>query len=91
MIPIRWTSPEAITVRTFTSSSDVWSFGVVVWEVLTHGERPYWEMPNADVSTLRLNWIFNGFEYWWWVEYIYRRRSIYVSVCDKSALLRSVG
>nr|XP_039249727.1 ephrin type-A receptor 4-like [Styela clava] len=49
MIPVRWTAPEAITQRTFTSSSDVWSFGVVMWEVLTHGERPYWEMPNKDV------------------------------------------
>ncbi|XP_039250120.2 ephrin type-A receptor 4-B-like isoform X1 [Styela clava] len=49
MIPVRWTAPEAITQRTFTSSSDVWGFGVVMWEVLTHGERPYWEMTNSDV------------------------------------------
>lgn len=33
-IPVRWTAPEAITHRKFTAASDVWSFGVVMWEVL---------------------------------------------------------
>ena len=32
-IPVRWTAPEAIAFRKFTSSSDVWSFGIVMWEV----------------------------------------------------------
>lgn len=32
-IPVRWTAPEAITHRKFTAASDVWSFGVVMWEV----------------------------------------------------------
>ena len=49
-IPIRWTAPEAIAFRTFSSASDVWSFGVVMWEVLAYGERPYWNMTNQDVS-----------------------------------------
>ncbi|XP_039365300.1 ephrin type-A receptor 8 isoform X1 [Mauremys reevesii] len=48
-IPIRWTAPEAITHRTFSSASDVWSYGVVMWEVLAYGERPYWNMTNRDV------------------------------------------
>uniref|UniRef100_A0A674GQQ8 receptor protein-tyrosine kinase n=1 Tax=Taeniopygia guttata TaxID=59729 RepID=A0A674GQQ8_TAEGU len=48
-IPIRWTAPEAIAFRTFTSASDVWSFGIVMWEVLSFGERPYWDMSNQDV------------------------------------------
>uniref|UniRef100_A0A672S3W0 receptor protein-tyrosine kinase n=1 Tax=Sinocyclocheilus grahami TaxID=75366 RepID=A0A672S3W0_SINGR len=48
-IPIRWTAPEAITYRKFTSASDVWSYGIVMWEVLSYGERPYWEMSNQDV------------------------------------------
>ncbi|GAA6108219.1 ephrin type-A receptor 3 isoform X1 [Tachysurus ichikawai] len=48
-IPIRWTAPEAITYRKFTSASDVWSYGIVLWEVLSYGERPYWEMSNQDV------------------------------------------
>uniref|UniRef100_A0A673J359 receptor protein-tyrosine kinase n=1 Tax=Sinocyclocheilus rhinocerous TaxID=307959 RepID=A0A673J359_9TELE len=48
-IPIRWTAPEAITYRKFSSSSDVWSYGVVVWEVMSYGERPYWNLTNRDV------------------------------------------
>ncbi|XP_039606724.1 ephrin type-A receptor 5 isoform X2 [Polypterus senegalus] len=48
-IPIRWTAPEAIAFRKFTSASDVWSYGVVMWEVMSYGERPYWEMSNQDV------------------------------------------
>ncbi|MGH0175123.1 UNVERIFIED_CONTAM: hypothetical protein FKN15_069966 [Acipenser sinensis] len=48
-IPIRWTAPEAIAYRKFTSASDVWSYGIVLWEVMAYGERPYWEMSNQDV------------------------------------------
>ncbi|XP_064306249.1 ephrin type-A receptor 5 isoform X8 [Phalacrocorax carbo] len=48
-IPIRWTAPEAIAFRKFTSASDVWSYGIVMWEVMSYGERPYWEMTNQDV------------------------------------------
>lgn len=49
-IPIRWTAPEAIQYRKFTSSSDCWSYGIVMWEVMSYGERPYWDMSNQDVS-----------------------------------------
>ncbi|XP_041638942.1 ephrin type-A receptor 2a [Cheilinus undulatus] len=48
-IPIRWTAPEAISYRKFTSASDVWSFGIVMWEVMAFGERPYWDMSNHEV------------------------------------------
>uniref|UniRef100_A0A3B3QSF9 Ephrin type-B receptor 3 n=1 Tax=Paramormyrops kingsleyae TaxID=1676925 RepID=A0A3B3QSF9_9TELE len=48
-IPIRWTAPEAISYRKFTSASDVWSYGIVMWEVMSYGERPYWDMSNQDV------------------------------------------
>uniref|UniRef100_A0A8C9TLN9 Ephrin type-A receptor 7 n=1 Tax=Scleropages formosus TaxID=113540 RepID=A0A8C9TLN9_SCLFO len=48
-IPVRWTAPEAIQYRKFTSSSDVWSYGIVMWEVMSYGERPYWDMSNQDV------------------------------------------
>lgn len=50
-IPIRWTAPEAIAYRKFSSASDAWSYGIVMWEVMSYGERPYWEMSNQDVST----------------------------------------
>ena len=48
-IPVRWTAPEAIAFRKFTSSSDAWSFGIVMWEVMSYGERPYWNWSNQDV------------------------------------------
>uniref|UniRef100_A0A8C5NHJ5 receptor protein-tyrosine kinase n=1 Tax=Gouania willdenowi TaxID=441366 RepID=A0A8C5NHJ5_GOUWI len=48
-IPVRWTAPEAIQFRKFTSASDVWSYGIVMWEVMSYGERPYWDMSNQDV------------------------------------------
>ncbi|KAK7789842.1 hypothetical protein R5R35_011236 [Gryllus longicercus] len=48
-IPVRWTAPEAIAFRKFTSASDVWSFGIVCWEVMSYGERPYWNWSNQDV------------------------------------------
>lgn len=47
---MRWTAPEAIAYRKFTSASDVWSYGIVMWEVMSFGERPYWDMSNQDVS-----------------------------------------
>ncbi|OQR67293.1 ephrin type-B receptor 2-like [Tropilaelaps mercedesae] len=48
-IPVRWTAPEGIQFRIFTTASDVWSFGIVCWEVLSLGERPYYNWLNQDV------------------------------------------
>ncbi|KAA8588291.1 hypothetical protein FQN60_001485, partial [Etheostoma spectabile] len=52
-IPIRWTAPEAISYRKFSSASDAWSYGIVMWEVMSYGERPYWEMSNQDRNSLK--------------------------------------
>ena len=40
-LPIRWTSPEALIDKIFTSSSDVWSFGMVLWEIFSNGRIPF--------------------------------------------------
>ena len=48
-IPIRWTAPEACHFRKYSSASDVWSYGVLMWEVLSAGQRPFWSWENRDV------------------------------------------
>lgn len=49
-IPVRWTAPEAIKFRKFSTASDVWSFGILLWEIMSYAERPYWEWDNFKVS-----------------------------------------
>jgi serine/threonine protein kinase len=49
-IPVRWTAPEAIRYRKFSSASDVWSFGILLWEIMAYGERPYWDWDNFQVT-----------------------------------------
>ncbi|GBN36403.1 Tyrosine-protein kinase SRK3 [Araneus ventricosus] len=51
-LPIRWAAPEAYTTGEFTIKSDVWSFGIVLYEIFTHGETPYSGMTNSQVSQL---------------------------------------
>ncbi len=49
VLPIRWMSPEAIIYGKFSTAGDVWSFGVVMWEVFTLGMQPYYGTSNEEV------------------------------------------
>ncbi|VDK23384.1 unnamed protein product [Taenia asiatica] len=48
-IPIKWTAPESIRTRIFTHKSDVWSFGVMLWELYSYGRLPYPRLMTSQV------------------------------------------
>uniref|UniRef100_A0A8D3E5K4 Tyrosine-protein kinase receptor n=1 Tax=Scophthalmus maximus TaxID=52904 RepID=A0A8D3E5K4_SCOMX len=49
LLPVRWMSPESLKDGVFTTHSDVWSFGVVLWEISTLAEQPYQGLSNEQV------------------------------------------
>ncbi|KAL9915872.1 anaplastic lymphoma kinase isoform 1-T8 [Glossina fuscipes fuscipes] len=55
MLPIKWMPPEAFLDGIFTSKTDVWSFGVLLWEVFSLGLMPYTGLPNPEVMQLVTN------------------------------------
>ncbi|KAF8767929.1 Tyrosine kinase receptor Cad96Ca like protein [Argiope bruennichi] len=48
-LPIKWMAPEAIEKQRFNTFTDVWSFGIFMWEVFKLGKEPYPEIRNADI------------------------------------------
>uniref|UniRef100_A0A3Q2R269 non-specific protein-tyrosine kinase n=1 Tax=Fundulus heteroclitus TaxID=8078 RepID=A0A3Q2R269_FUNHE len=48
-LPIKWMAPESINFRRFTSASDVWMFGVCVWEIFSMAQQPFFWLENGQV------------------------------------------
>lgn len=51
LMPVRWMAPESLIDGIFTTKSDVFSFGVVLWEIVTFAEQPYRGLSNEEVVT----------------------------------------
>jgi len=49
-LPVRWVAPEVLSDHHFDVSSDIWSFGITCWEILTYGQIPYSWLSNKEVS-----------------------------------------
>uniref|UniRef100_A0A3B3BS16 receptor protein-tyrosine kinase n=1 Tax=Oryzias melastigma TaxID=30732 RepID=A0A3B3BS16_ORYME len=49
-VPIKWMALESILTRTYTHQSDVWSYGVTVWELMTFGTKPYDGIPASEIA-----------------------------------------
>nr|XP_056704144.1 tyrosine-protein kinase SYK [Euleptes europaea] len=48
--PVKWYAPECMNFFKFSSKSDVWSFGVLMWEAFSYGQKPYKGMKGGEVS-----------------------------------------
>jgi serine/threonine protein kinase len=49
MVPVKWMAPEALNFGKYTTANDVWSFGVLMWEIFSFGAIPYLSHSNQQV------------------------------------------
>ena len=49
-VPVKWTAPEALNYKKYSTASDVWSFGVVLYEIWSLANKPFHQLTNKEVS-----------------------------------------
>lgn len=54
-IPIKWTAPEALNFGKYNSLTDVWSYGILVWEIFSKGDIPYSGKQTIYYALMGLN------------------------------------
>ena len=63
MLPVRWMSPESVKYGRFTTESDVWAYGVVLWEIFSFGKQPYYGHANEEVGIVHALDIWSNNQY----------------------------
>ena len=54
-VPVKWTAPEALLYRKYSTASDVWSYGMVMFEIWSVGKTPFQLLNNSDSGLLGRN------------------------------------
>lgn len=68
LLPVRWMAPESLKDGVFTSYSDVWSYGIVLWEMVTLASQPYQGLSNDQVN---INAAIKYIQYTLWLCYTF--------------------